>query len=76
MDCGGARHVVENVGPGLGLVQEHEDLRCDVMKRVCEQHECVTELSGRGHLLVGRPLCPDGSGTYVDCQHSGHAFYF
>ena len=33
-------------------MREEEDLRCDVVKRVCEQRERARELSGRGHLPV------------------------
>ena len=33
-----------------GWVGEQEDLRRDVVKRVCEQRAYVRELSGRGHL--------------------------
>ena len=33
-------------------MQEQEDLRRDVVKRVHEQRERVLEMSGRGHLPV------------------------
>ena len=35
-----------------GSGREQEDLRRDVVKRVCEQRACVRELSGREHLPV------------------------
>ena len=35
-----------------GWAREQEDLRCDVVRRVCEQRERVRELSGRGNLPV------------------------